>query len=226
MAILQHPAPGTYSLAGFGPREPIETSLGKSSPFHRGRDFSLGGRSFNVLAARSGIVRWAYYSRLGGNEVLIEHKVPGFDYFATRYGHLASIDPLIRAGVRVPALQRLGPAGATGNTSGVHLHFEVLTAPPDGVSFTQVDPDPFLPMLRGKSAAPAEHQPDPTDEQGEENVRVIANTKTNMWAFVTDEKFHAIPDGRGAGFLALCRQDAPIAMSDADFAAVRAAYVG
>lgn len=145
MSVLQHPAPGTYSLAGYGPRAPIDTPQGKSTAFHRGRDFSLGGKTFPVLAARAGVVRWAYFTPNGGNEVLIEHKVPGFAYFATRYGHLAAIDPLIRKGVHVPAGQRLGMAGATGRASGTHLHFEVFTNPALGM--TQVDPDPYLPSI-------------------------------------------------------------------------------
>lgn len=147
MSVLQHPAPGTYSLAGFGPREPIKTSAGWSPSFHRGRDFSYRGQSFDVLAARAGRIRWAYRSELGGNEVLIEHDVPGFAYFATRYTHLHSFAAGIRAGLTVGTQQLLGRAGESGRADGIHLHFELFTDPALGT--TQRDPDPFLPTDLG-----------------------------------------------------------------------------
>lgn len=142
MSVLSHPAPGTYSLAGFGPRPPIKTPAGWSAPFHRGRDYSLGGRSFDVVAAAAGRVRWAYRSTMGGNEVLLEHAIPGVGYLATRYGHLAGFAAGIRAGARVEAGQLLGPAGSTGRADGVHLCFQVFTDPALGMG--QVDPDPYL----------------------------------------------------------------------------------
>lgn len=138
--VLQHPAPGTYSLAGYGPRRPIETPSGLSSSFHKGRDYSLHGRTFPVLAAAAGTVRWAYRSEFGGLEVLIEHQLPG--YLATRYGHLSRFEPGIVAGARVAAGQQLGMSGKTGRADGVHLHFEVFTD--RRLGDRQVDPDPYL----------------------------------------------------------------------------------
>jgi murein DD-endopeptidase MepM/ murein hydrolase activator NlpD len=54
----------------------------------------------------------------------------------TRYAHLSSYT--VTPGQRVPAGALLGFQGSTGNSTGVHLHFEVHL---DGAP---VDPEPWL----------------------------------------------------------------------------------
>jgi murein DD-endopeptidase MepM/ murein hydrolase activator NlpD len=54
----------------------------------------------------------------------------------TRYGHLSAFT--VAAGQQVAAGALLGFQGATGNATGVHLHFEVRL---DGVP---LDPVPFM----------------------------------------------------------------------------------
>jgi murein DD-endopeptidase MepM/ murein hydrolase activator NlpD len=85
-----------------------------------------------VFAAAAGVVRQAecdsaYCDRPGhvglggcGNIVDINHG----GNVMTRYCHLVSFGPGIRAGAQVQAGQLVGLSGSTGNSSGPHLHFE------------------------------------------------------------------------------------------------------
>lgn len=147
MIGLSNPAPTAKLVAGYGKREPIKTSAGWSPDFHRGLDFALGGRSFPVLAAAPGRIRWATTTKLGGLEVLIEHdaaiaRAAGVPYLATRSGHLARFAAGIRAGARVDRGQVIGWAGSTGRSDGVHLHWEIYTNPRLGLTAT--DPTPYM----------------------------------------------------------------------------------
>ena len=72
---------------------------------------------------RDGIIEEARYSSSFGNTVLIDHGQGVF----TRYAHLANLEPGVEKGREIGFGQPLGIMGTTGNSTGVHLHFEVLT---------------------------------------------------------------------------------------------------
>lgn len=128
--------------SGFGPR------WGST---HEGVDIA-GPRGTPVYAAAAGVVTAAectseYCDRDGGlgvggygNKVDIDHG--GGE--STRYGHLTSYT--VAAGQPVEAGQVIGYQGSTGNSTGVHLHFETRV---DGVA---VDPEPFM-LARGVDLA-------------------------------------------------------------------------
>jgi murein DD-endopeptidase MepM/ murein hydrolase activator NlpD len=65
----------------------------------------------------------------------------------TRYGHMVS-QPQVRAGDRVTAGQVIGFVGTSGNSSGVHLHFEVhlnvSAGPNQADNSNATDPVPFM----------------------------------------------------------------------------------
>ncbi|MFE9677523.1 M23 family metallopeptidase [Streptomyces sp. NPDC006259] len=105
---------------------------------HTGQDFAVPSGT-PVYAVGPGTVRATTCGDGFGNQVVVRHP----DGYFTQYAHLSRID--VRKGGRVAAGQRLGLAGATGNVTGPHLHFEVRITPYMG---SAVSP---LPWLRRKS---------------------------------------------------------------------------
>jgi len=72
-----------------------------------------------IRAAYAGRVTFAGVQSGYGNVIYIRHR-SGYE---TRYAHLSRFD--VRVGQRVKRDQLIGRMGATGNVTGVHLHFEV-----------------------------------------------------------------------------------------------------
>jgi len=107
--------PGRLS-SGYGWRkDPID---GKRK-FHRGMDLALAEGEL-VPAARDGEVVFAGGSSGYGLTVVVRHDART----STRYAHLSEL--LVKAGDEVTAGQTIAPSGATGRTTGPHLHFELL----------------------------------------------------------------------------------------------------
>ena len=74
-----------------------------------------------VLAADSGYVVQSGWSNVGyGYMILINH---GNGYI-TRYGHLSTLN--VEVGDSVKKGQLIGRVGSTGNSTGPHLHFEII----------------------------------------------------------------------------------------------------
>ncbi|MEL7433450.1 MAG: LysM peptidoglycan-binding domain-containing M23 family metallopeptidase [Chloroflexota bacterium] len=74
-----------------------------------------------IYAANSGNVIFSGFSRWGyGNAVVIEHG----GVYSTLYGHMSSI--AVGCGQFVSVGQVIGLVGNTGNSSGPHLHFEIM----------------------------------------------------------------------------------------------------
>ncbi|MBN1439236.1 MAG: M23 family metallopeptidase [Anaerolineales bacterium] len=99
---------------------------------HNGVDFPAKAKT-PVIASADGIVNWVGVGLFGhfpnindpyGMAVTIRHDFGylGQDVF-TAYAHLSQVD--VSPGQRVKAGDQLGLVGATGNTTGPHLHFEV-----------------------------------------------------------------------------------------------------
>ncbi|ARK32901.1 M23 family metallopeptidase [Halalkalibacter krulwichiae] len=86
--------------------------------FHKGIDIARPS-NYNILAADNGTVTQATYSGGYGNLVRINHN----NGVETLYAHLASID--VEVGQTVTKGQKIGVMGSTGNSTGIHLHFEV-----------------------------------------------------------------------------------------------------
>jgi murein DD-endopeptidase MepM/ murein hydrolase activator NlpD len=89
-----------------------------SAGYHTGLDFAapIGTPVFAALAGK--VVR-AGWGGAYGNYVVIKH-----DDTKTLYAHLNSI--AVEDGQKVLRGERIGTLGTTGNSSGPHLHFEVL----------------------------------------------------------------------------------------------------
>jgi len=96
--------------------------IGGKRSMHWGID--VGNHADNaIIAAGSGRVRFVdRQSRTSyGNYVIITHS----NGYETLYAHLASTS--VNVGNSVKQGQRIGVKGTTGNSTGVHLHFEVHT---------------------------------------------------------------------------------------------------
>ena len=86
---------------------------------HKGHDWAVPVGT-KVYGAEAGIVELAYYSESYGYNVLIKHK----DNMETRYAHMSSL--CVKKGDIVNKGELIGFSGNTGDSTGPHLHFEVI----------------------------------------------------------------------------------------------------
>ena len=109
--------PGTRITSPFGYRDhPIK----QQQLFHSGIDIS-GRKGLPVVATGDGVVVLAASEYFGyGNCVIIDH---GFGY-KTKYAHLKKID--VEQGQKVSRGQLIGELGSSGQSTGAHLHYEVI----------------------------------------------------------------------------------------------------
>lgn len=111
------PASGYYS-SPFGYRlSPITGG----SELHRGQDIAGGGA---ISAAQSGTVVTATYHASFGYYVVINHGTINGVTVETLYAHMQP-GLLVAPGQTVSQGQQIGIMGTTGDSTGVHLHFEV-----------------------------------------------------------------------------------------------------
>lgn len=87
--------------------------------FHDGLDIAATHGN-GVYAYTDGKVVQAGWNGGYGISILIDHG----NGLQTRYGHLSKLN--VRVGQRVKTGERIGAVGSTGNSTGPHLHFEVI----------------------------------------------------------------------------------------------------
>jgi murein DD-endopeptidase MepM/ murein hydrolase activator NlpD len=86
---------------------------------HLGHDWAVSiGTS--VRASADGVVESAYYSESYGYNILLYHR----DGIETRYAHLSQLQ--VEKGQTVSKNEVIGLSGNTGDSTGPHLHFEVI----------------------------------------------------------------------------------------------------
>ena len=91
---------------------------------HSGIDIgNYGNTQTKILASLPGAVTASGWHNAYGNYVMITHNVKG-QVYTTLYAHLNE-PPLVRVGEEVVKGQHIGYMGTTGNSTGVHLHFEI-----------------------------------------------------------------------------------------------------
>ena len=123
---LYWPLPGhTYISCHFGEAD----AFGNAG--HRGTDIPAP-EGTPILAAHSGTVLVSGWNDSYGNQVLLDNGAG----LSTRYAHMAQT--AVTAGEAVTAGQVIGYVGSTGDSTGNHLHFEVMQG---GV---RVDPLSFV----------------------------------------------------------------------------------
>lgn len=123
---------GSYRLSSrFGPRS---SPGGIGSTNHGGVDMAAP-RDTPIYAAHAGRVTFAGPAGGYGHLITVEAAAGGARV-ETKYAHMYSVG--VKAGQTVKAGQRLAGVGSDGNSTGNHLHFEVL------VGGRRVDPVGFL----------------------------------------------------------------------------------
>ncbi|MDD2556555.1 MAG: M23 family metallopeptidase [Syntrophaceticus sp.] len=98
---------------------PITSGYGTRGGTHSGLDIGAG-HGAAVGAAAGGTVSSTGWMGGYGNCVLINHG----NGMTTRYAHLSQIN--VSSGQSVSSGQVIGSVGSTGNSTGPHLHFEVI----------------------------------------------------------------------------------------------------
>lgn len=111
--------------------------------FHFGTDIGGGGTSPPIYATQSGKVTRSEFTSWGGWMVDIEHTG---DSYHSRYQHMA-IAPHVNVGDTVTKGQQIGIMGRTGDSTGIHLHFEIATSGGGFGGRTEtIDPEIYLNM--------------------------------------------------------------------------------
>lgn len=137
-ALLQTPIEGARLTSGFGARR--HPLLGYTK-MHKGVDFGAPTGT-PIMAAGEGVVEKAEWFSGYGRYVRIRHN----GTYSTAYAHMSRIN--VKAGQKVKQGQVIGAVGTTGNSTGPHLHYEVL------VNKVQVNPKSIkLPVGRTLAAA-------------------------------------------------------------------------
>lgn len=113
-----HPCPGYTRISStFGYRR---APLRGASTNHKGTDFAAPTGT-PIYAAAGGTVTSARYSGNAGNMIVINHG----NGLQTYYMHCSRI--FVSAGTKVSKGQNIGAVGTTGNSTGPHLHFQVMS---------------------------------------------------------------------------------------------------
>ena len=113
---------------------------------HNGLDIGKDG-SVHASSMAEGTVTTAIYGKGYGNYVMIDHgNFNGIGRVETLYAHLQSM--YVSAGTKVRAGQNIGVIGTTGDSTGPHLHFEVI------IDDKRADPNTFLKKHAGPKPAP------------------------------------------------------------------------
>ena len=123
-----HPCPAGYISSTFGYRtQPIAGA----STNHKGIDFAAATGT-PIYAATAGTVISAGYAGNAGNLLVINHG----NGLLTYYMHCSKI--YVSAGQKVSKGQNVAAVGTTGNSTGPHLHFQVM------LNGTPVNPANYL----------------------------------------------------------------------------------
>ncbi|MFD1927588.1 peptidoglycan DD-metalloendopeptidase family protein [Sporosarcina siberiensis] len=105
---------------------------------HWGVDYGNTPSNNAIVAAAAGKVTFSKSTNGYGSTVMIIHLIGGRT-FETVYAHLQSMN--VKVGQTVKLGERIGMKGTTGNSTGIHLHFEVHTGRWNNSFTNAVDPE-------------------------------------------------------------------------------------
>ena len=117
-ALMKTPINGARLSSAFGMRKhPIDGY----NKMHRGTDFAAPMNT-PIMASGNGVITRARWCGGGGNCIKIKHN----STYQTIYAHMKKFARGIKKGLRVKQGQIIGYVGSTGNSTGPHLHYEVI----------------------------------------------------------------------------------------------------
>ncbi|MGX1762811.1 M23 family metallopeptidase, partial [Streptomyces lydicus] len=151
----------------------ISDVFGSRGGGHRGVDMAAP-EGTAIYAAAAGVVADAGPASGFGQWIVLDHNING-SVVSTVYGHMYPSGVLVHTGDSVSAGQQIAMVGSNGESTGAHLHLEVV---PGGrlSGGSQVDPMPWLAdagQPGGGSApapttpAPPATTPDPVQQAGD-----------------------------------------------------------
>lgn len=112
--------------------------------FHFGVDLGSGGKkNLPIVASADGVVTRSDFSSSYGHVVYIKHKING-QVFETVYAHMQN--RAVAKGSTVKQGQFLGYMGNTGDSKGVHLHFEIHKNAWTQSKSNALDPARYIPL--------------------------------------------------------------------------------
>ena len=117
-ALMKTPINGSRLSSAFGMRKHPIDGFNK---MHRGTDFAAPMNT-PIMASGSGTIVRARWCGGGGNCIKIKHN----STYETIYAHMQNFARGIKEGLRVKQGQIIGYVGSTGNSTGPHLHYEVI----------------------------------------------------------------------------------------------------
>lgn len=195
---------------GFYITDPFNSPRAYANGRHEGVDLRAitGGRPAEIVAAQRGVIDRIRAGDTGyGNYVRVRHDWPDGTTWVTWYAHLSSVNPALQVGDVVEIGQRLGVAGTTGNSTGVHLHLTLQHIDhglrgyvvPDVVDPTRYFSDVTVPVVDEMTYVADVTAPDGSKvEAGKPFVKTwrVRNSGTSTWTSHTLEHF---ADERMAG---------------------------
>ena len=117
-ALMKTPINGARLSSSFGMRKhPIDGY----NKMHKGTDFAAP-MGTPIMASGSGVIVRARWCGGGGNCIKIKHN----STYQTIYAHMQKFARGIKEGIRVKQGHIIGYVGSTGNSTGPHLHYEVI----------------------------------------------------------------------------------------------------
>lgn len=125
----------TYTITSpYGER--IDPISGEKS-FHSGID--VVPTSSNIVAVADGTVVVSEVQDMGGESIIIEHKLGG-QVYRSGYHHLKENSRVVNVGDQVKQGQQIGIMGSTGYSTGPHLHFSLQKFNASSQQFERTDP--------------------------------------------------------------------------------------
>jgi len=137
----------------YGKRDPIKTSKGESSPYHRGCDYGTYGIKIPQYAIEDGVVFNCGTDETGAKYVTIKYPRINKRFL---HWHLDSIS--VKKGQKVSKYTKIGTTGRTGRATGIHLHLGII----DLKTNYYIDPESYA-----KSYNP------PSEKVNNENITYI-----------------------------------------------------